>query len=127
MIAKADTITISKIKAFTNYIDSLSSNDEGQKIVIKSIAEGKIKQEIESTLVVGYSNQRDTIRKTGNDGFIPSTNPIIYYLSNSVIFWCNNLGLGLIFNFKKILYFNYGQTFFKDLNNGKPFPLSGTL
>jgi hypothetical protein len=69
LLAQVDTTAISKIKAYTKYIDSLSDNDEGQKFVIKSIAEGKIKREIVSTSIVGHSNRIDTIRKEKNGGF----------------------------------------------------------
>jgi len=69
LLAQVDTVTVSKIKAITKYIDSLSDNDEGQRFVIKSIAEGRITQEIVSTSIVGHSNKIDTIRKTKNGGF----------------------------------------------------------
>ena len=67
--AQVDTFAVSKIKVFTKYIDSLSDNDDRQKFVVKSIAEGKIIQEIVSTSIVGRNNKVDTIRKTKNSGF----------------------------------------------------------
>jgi len=69
LLAQVDTNAVSKINAFTKYIDSLSDNDEGQKFIVKSIAEGRITQEIVSTSIVGHNNKVDTIRKTKNGGF----------------------------------------------------------
>ncbi len=69
LLAQVDTVAILKIRTFTKYIDSLSDNDEGQNFVIKSIAEGRITQEIVSTSIVGHTNKIDTIRKTKNGGF----------------------------------------------------------
>ena len=69
LLAQVDTDAVSKIKAFTKYIDSLSDNDKGQKFVVKSVAEGRIIQEIVSTSIVGHNNKVDTIRKTKNGGF----------------------------------------------------------
>jgi len=74
LLAQVDTNAVSKIKAFTKYIDSLSDNDEGQKFIVKSIAEGRIIQEIVSTSIVGNNNKVDTIRKTKNGGFGRYTN-----------------------------------------------------
>ena len=69
LLAQVDIVAVSKIKAFTKYIDSLSDNDEGQKYVVKSIAEGRITKETVSTSIVGHNNKVDTIRKTKNGGF----------------------------------------------------------
>lgn len=69
LLAQVDTVAISKIKAYAKYIDSLSDNDEGQKFVVKSIAEGRTTQEIVSTSIDGHSNKIDTTRKTKNGGF----------------------------------------------------------
>jgi hypothetical protein len=69
LFAQVDTAEISKIEAYTKYIDSLSDNDERQNLVIKQIAEGEITQETVSTSIVGHNNKIDTTRKTKNDGF----------------------------------------------------------
>ncbi len=69
LFAQVDTITISKIDAYTKYIDSLSANDERQNFVIQHKAEGRISEETVSTSIVGHSNKIDTTRKTKNGGF----------------------------------------------------------
>jgi hypothetical protein len=69
LLAQVDTVAISKIRLYTKYIDSLSDNDEGQKFVIKSIAEGRITQNIASTSIVGHNSKVDTIIKVKEGGF----------------------------------------------------------
>ena len=69
LLAQVDTVAISKIKLYTKFIDSLSDNDEGQKIVIKSISEGRITQSIASTSIVGHISKVDTIIKEKEGGF----------------------------------------------------------
>ena len=69
LLAQIDTVTISKINAFTKHIDSLSDNGEGQNLIVKSIAEGKITQQIVSTSIVGHNNKIDTTQTTKNGGF----------------------------------------------------------
>ena len=69
LFAQVDTARVSKIKTFTNYVDSLSENDERQDFVIKSISEGKISREIISTSQTGHRNKTDTIRNIKNGGF----------------------------------------------------------
>ena len=64
-----DTVAVNNIKVFTKYIDSLTENDENQKFVIKSIAEGNITQETVTTSIVGHNNKIDTLRKTKTGGF----------------------------------------------------------
>jgi hypothetical protein len=64
-----DSLTIRKIKSFTNYIDSLSENDENQNFLIKSIEEGNINQEIVTTSIVGHTNKTETVRETRKGGF----------------------------------------------------------
>ena len=69
LIAQVDTFSISDIKKYRKFIDSLTENDEKQKFVVQSIAEGRLTQEMTSTSIVGFNSNRDTIRTIKAGGF----------------------------------------------------------
>lgn len=64
-----DTIHINSIRDYKKYIDSLIENDDHQTYVVRSIAEGTIKQEILKTSKVGHTNKLDTTKEIRNGGF----------------------------------------------------------
>lgn len=60
-----DRVLIDSIKTYKLIIDSIINKDENQKLVIRHIIEGTLKQQI----VIGNSNNRETTKETKFGGF----------------------------------------------------------
>ena len=114
-IAQNGSSIESKITNYVTYIDSLINKDDKQRFIIRSIAEGKISQEIVTIQTAGHLNKVDTARTAISGGWSKYTYQNIKGDTIYKIEYHDNLQL----NFYLTFYYRENQLIFSKLDYQK--------